>query len=574
MRRLVSRAALVALVVVTPGAAGGRRVAAAQAPTRVAVAPVDVQKGDGTPEVTDIVIGQSFSFESKVLAQPVRLDIALPPDYATSRDRYPVLLAFQNPATSVIGVVDAMSRAAAVPNMIVVAAAVPGDLFSLYPREGLEGSGRGPQVLEFLRSELEPLIDARYRTVPYRILLTHSASALFSLWALFADPEAIQAVLAAGPMFAEADFARVAGMIERALASRPARAQFLFFTQGNQPELAPGLAAFRDLLTARRPPGLTWEFDPEPMANHNSLGIRTLYDGLWKLYADWSSLPETVAAGGGVAIRAHRKTLADRFGYDIGLSRLADSFVRATWTAQGRHDAVIALTQFGCDESPSDYWPRIRLALACVEAGRWKDAVAAWEAAVVVARANAPAQELQRIMPMLERRLAEARRRTTRTWSRMESGTTQGLVGVWGTSGRDVFAVGGQGTVLHFDGRAWSRTPVEGEPHLIAVWGASDRDVFAVGDEGVILHYDGRAWTAMESGTTMNLIGVWGASGRDVFVVGYGGTLLHYDGSTWTPMAAGATGDLNGVWGSGPEDVFVVGGAGTILHYGGGAAKD
>jgi hypothetical protein len=31
----------------------------------------------------------------------------------------------------------------------------------------------------------------------------------------------------------------------------------------------------------------------------------------------------------------------------------------------------------------------------------------------------------------------------------MASGTTQGLIGVWGTSATDVFAVGGGGTILH-----------------------------------------------------------------------------------------------------------------------------
>jgi arylsulfatase A-like enzyme len=150
-------------------------------------------------------------------------------------------------------------------------------------------------------------------------------------------------------------------------------------------------------------------------------------------------------------------------------------------------------------------------------------------------------------------------------WSRMESGTTNSLHGIWGAFPGDVFAVGPKGTILHFDGRTWSPMAIDGAPHLLSIWGASGRDVFAVGDNGVIVHYDGHAWTQMHSGTTKNLIAVWGASGRDVFAVGYGGTVLHYDGRAWTPMASGTSEDLYGVFGTSPSHVVAVGGTPTPM---------
>jgi hypothetical protein len=42
-------------------------------------------------------------------------------------------------------------------------------------------------------------------------------------------------------------------------------------------------------------------------------------------------------------------------------------------------------------------------------------------------------------------------------------------------------------------------------PHLRAVWGSSESEVYAVGDDGTILHYDGSTWTAMYSGSTAQL---------------------------------------------------------------------
>jgi len=68
---------------------------------------------------------------------------------------------------------------------------------------------------------------------------------------------------------------------------------------------------------------------------------------------------------------------------------------------------------------------------------------------------------------------------------------------------------------------------------LMAVWGSSGSDVFAVGMNGIILHYDGTSWNAMSSGIIKYLSSVWGSSPNDVFVVGYGGAILHYGPKTW-----------------------------------------
>jgi hypothetical protein len=57
---------------------------------------------------------------------------------------------------------------------------------------------------------------------------------------------------------------------------------------------------------------------------------------------------------------------------------------------------------------------------------------------------------------------------------------------------------------------------------LVGVWGSSSSDVFVVGNEGTILHYNGSAWGPMTSGITTDLYGVWGSSSSDVFAVGYG----------------------------------------------------
>ncbi len=158
------------------------------------------------------------------------------------------------------------------------------------------------------------------------------------------------------------------------------------------------------------------------------------------------------------------------------------------------------------------------------------------------------------------------------SWHAMESGVSYNLRDVWGSSGNDVFAVGKNGVILHYDGSAWGEMVSGSYNYLRAVWGSSGNNVFAVGKGGVILHYNGTQWTAMESGIADDLRDVWGSSGTNVFAVGGKGVILRYDGNSWTKAQAVTLSSLNGVWGSSGNNVFATGGtwaAVTMLHYDG-----
>ena len=152
------------------------------------------------------------------------------------------------------------------------------------------------------------------------------------------------------------------------------------------------------------------------------------------------------------------------------------------------------------------------------------------------------------------------------------------LTGIWGNGPDDVFAVGLNGAILHYDGLGWTAM-LSGVTYAFQdVWGSSGDDVFVVGrsynaaDEAPILHYDGAVWTQMLTGVSESFFGVWGSSGNDVFAVGDSGVILHYDGNDWTTMNSWFSGRLSDVWGSSGNDVFVVGRDGVngfILHYDG-----
>lgn len=148
------------------------------------------------------------------------------------------------------------------------------------------------------------------------------------------------------------------------------------------------------------------------------------------------------------------------------------------------------------------------------------------------------------------------------------------LAHLWGAAANDVWAVGGAGTVLRWNGTLFSPYRSGTTRQLTGVAGSGPRDVWAVGEAGTLLHFDGESWTASDSGVDVNLNAVFALDPRTAWAVGDKSTILRWDGARWRQEHRGldASGLLQ-VWGSGPRDVWAVGAAGNsdgqILHYDG-----
>ena len=156
------------------------------------------------------------------------------------------------------------------------------------------------------------------------------------------------------------------------------------------------------------------------------------------------------------------------------------------------------------------------------------------------------------------------------SWIATPSNTSADLNDVWITSGSDAWAVGANGTLMHWDGAAWGPYPISSEagpvPTLRAVWGAGAKDVWAVGLNGTVARYDGSVWTVTRSGELYSLNDIWGSSASDVYAVGSDGTVLHFDGSTWTEQQTAVGETLNAVWGSSDKNVLIAGEGGALLR--------
>ena len=112
----------------------------------------------------------------------------------------------------------------------------------------------------------------------------------------------------------------------------------------------------------------------------------------------------------------------------------------------------------------------------------------------------------------------------------------------------------------------WWFSPAAG----LAPAGSGPNDVWAVGWNNTILHWDGGTWTPVSThlGADAGYEAVWGSGPNDVWAAGYTNGLVHWNGTAWTSVCIGTTNDLHAIWGSGPNDVWAVGEGGTILKRG------
>lgn len=109
----------------------------------------------------------------------------------------------------------------------------------------------------------------------------------------------------------------------------------------------------------------------------------------------------------------------------------------------------------------------------------------------------------------------------------------------------------------------WERVDA-GAVNFNAVSGSDPNNVFVVGDQGTILHWNGSAMVREESGTTANLRGVAVLDPTLAFAVGEQGTVLRRQEEVWFPEEPLTTAVLNGVC-VGAGWVVAAGEQGTIL---------
>ena len=118
-------------------------------------------------------------------------------------------------------------------------------------------------------------------------------------------------------------------------------------------------------------------------------------------------------------------------------------------------------------------------------------------------------------------------------------------------------------------GSPWELVSLSTQVTLNHIWDAGDKTFWAIGEQGTILHFNGTTWLPVSQLTDAELLGIHGVAGSDIWVVGAGGTVLRRDNAGWNILDAGTDVDLHGVFAIAPNEVYLVGDQGTIIRFDG-----
>jgi hypothetical protein len=249
------------------------------------------------------------------------------------------------------------------------------------PNGWLQPSGGGENFLRFVREEVMPFVEKKYRTAPFRIFAGHSVGGLAVVHALTAQPDMFDAYLAVAPSL----WWDKGGFVRSATRRLPMGTDRKFLFLADSPESGPfpvHIKSFLGALAAHKAPGFHWTHAFYPNETHGSIAAKAYYDGLRYLYPQWNPPEDNRTAA---SINRHYAMMSSRLGYDVepplGLvGDWTDQFLRKGMTADAIEMARINVRNF-----PTTAWAHAGLGDAYRAKGDQAAAIASYRKAVELA---------------------------------------------------------------------------------------------------------------------------------------------------------------------------------------------
>lgn len=282
----------------------------------------------------DIVIGSSYSFTPKNIEGTIEVSVHLPKDYEAAAAKYPVLYLLDIEQDFVFGsaVADFLADNDRIPGLIVIEVFLG------------KVSGPPPALITFFENELFPFVDKNYRVEPCRALYGHSARSFATLYVLLNRPDLFYGYICAGfgltspPWTTAIDLVK---LTDTKFSQIKTLKKSLYFVLGNEQPFFPGIRKFMDILAAKAPKDLEWNYENMPNDDHFSNKLKTLYNGLEFVFKGWPLAVE-VAKSGPEAVKSHYDQLSDRLGFQTGIPQKSIFRAVMNWLAY-QNQVVVAL---------------------------------------------------------------------------------------------------------------------------------------------------------------------------------------------------------------------------------------
>lgn len=231
---------------------------------------------------TDIVIGTEIPLKSKILGETRSISVYLPFGYDERDQSWPVVYLIDGGAQQdffpVAGFGALATLSAQYEEFIVVGVQTNNRSYELttpseveYDLEMIPKNGGADDFRRFINEEVQPLIDARYRTTGETCVLGESLAGFFIMDTLLRAPQSFDHYIAVSPSVWWEDKALALAAADYLQTGDFSAGHSLYLTVADETDILEGIAPIVDALEKNAPDELIWWYDPMPEEHHNTI---------------------------------------------------------------------------------------------------------------------------------------------------------------------------------------------------------------------------------------------------------------------------------------------------------------
>ena len=233
-------------------------------------------------KASPLVIGETFTIDSRIMSETRRLNVYLPPGYAEApQARFPVLYmpdgGIAEDFLHVAGLVQvSVGNGTMRPFILVGIENTQRRRDMTGPTQNAEDKKIAPRVggsdafRSFIRRELMPQVMARYRTTKETAVVGESLAGLFVVETFLLEPDLFDTYIAFDPSLWWNNQKLVADSAGR-LRTRKKLEKTLYFASSGEDAIVGVTQRFADSLTRNAPPGLHWHYEKMPEEKHSTI---------------------------------------------------------------------------------------------------------------------------------------------------------------------------------------------------------------------------------------------------------------------------------------------------------------
>lgn len=236
---------------------------------------------DTSGQMEPIRIGYSFAMDSAVMGEKRRITVYLPPDYADTKRRYPVLYLLdggvQEDFHHITGIVQvSVANGLMAPILVIGIENTERRRDMTGPTENPEDKaialrvGKSAAFRSFLKNELIPRIEQDFRGNGDRTLMGESLAGLFVVETFFDEPDMFQRYIAVSPSLWWNNGFLVRKASER-LPSMQVQNKTFYLTVGGVDDNTKETEQLAKVFRQAAPAGLSWHYEPLPEEAHATM---------------------------------------------------------------------------------------------------------------------------------------------------------------------------------------------------------------------------------------------------------------------------------------------------------------